>query len=196
MSRDCPHFGIVSLPAAVSENRSVPLGQYQGLHFGLFLSPHGSPDVFVEGATTRLAPLSTDHHGPRAILNAVERIIGAYDAERARARNDLTIARHQLRDYAARMGAAFPHGAYVSELTELHDRLKAALANPAQKARRFRRLPSASRNSRRHSPLRPRRSVRRHAPPPRRRSRSPRVFSRIQETPTPEPEQSRWCRSR
>ena len=52
----------------------------------------GSPEVFVEGVITRMTPLSRDHHGPRAILNAVERIIDAYDAECDRARHDLTIA--------------------------------------------------------------------------------------------------------
>lgn len=121
-----------SLPVAVSENRSITLGQYQGLLFGLFLSPHGSPDVFVEGATTHMTPLSREHHGPRAILNAVERIIDSYDVECERARHDLTIAQLQLRDYEARIGAAFPHEAYVTELTELRDQMKAALTNPTE----------------------------------------------------------------
>jgi hypothetical protein len=121
-----------SLAVAVSEHRSVTLGQYQGLPFGLFLSPQGNLEVFVEGATTRMTSLLREHHGPRAILNAVERIIDSYDVECERARNDLTIAQNQLRAYEARTGTAFPHDSYVTELTELRDRLKAALATPAE----------------------------------------------------------------
>jgi hypothetical protein len=121
-----------SIPTAVSESRSVTLGQYQGLAFGLFLSPYGSPEVFVEGAIMRMTPLARDHQGPRAILNAVERILDSYDAQCDRTRHDLTIAQTQLREYEARIGTAFLHDAYVTELTDLRDRLKAALANPAE----------------------------------------------------------------
>ena len=116
-----------AVPTAVSEHRSVTLGQYQSLPFGLFLSPSGSPEVFVEGAITRLTPLSRDHHGPRAILHAVERIIDSYDAQRDRAQHDLTIAQNQLRDYEARLGTAFQHETYLTELTELRERLKDVL---------------------------------------------------------------------
>jgi hypothetical protein len=121
-----------SIPTIVFEHRSVTLGQYQGLAFGLFLSPVGNPEVFVEGAIMRMTPLARDHHGPRAILNAVERIMDSYDAQCDRTRHDLTLARTQLRDFEARLGTAFPHDAYVTELTDLRNRLKAALANLAE----------------------------------------------------------------
>jgi len=121
-----------SVPEAVSHNRSFPLSQYHGLRFGLFLTPQGH-DVCVEGAVTRMDRLYKDHFGPRVVLNAVDRIIEAYDAERIRAGNDLAIARNQLRDYAARIDTPFQHGAYIEELTELRQQLKAALANPAGK---------------------------------------------------------------
>ena len=121
-----------TLSFAVSANRSVPLGQYQGVAFGLFLSPRGGPEVFVTGASTRSVPLSKEHHGPRAVLHAVERIVRSYAAEYARARQDRTVAQHQLRDYEARLGAAFAYAGYATELTELRDRLKAALTQPAE----------------------------------------------------------------
>ena len=86
------------------------------------------PEVFVEGARRAMAPLSRDHHGPRAILNAVERLVGSYDAQCDTRPADLAIAQDQLRDYQARLGAPFPHDAYLTELTGLRDQLKAALS--------------------------------------------------------------------
>jgi hypothetical protein len=117
-----------SLPAAVHEARNVPLGCCRGLRFGLALSPHGVPEVFVEGAAMRLEPLSREFHGPRAILNAVERLIGSYDAQCGTAKKNLTIAQDQLSDYQARLGTPFPHETYLTELTGLRDQLKAALS--------------------------------------------------------------------
>ena len=53
---------------------------------------------------------------------------GSYGTECDRVRQELTIAESQLRDYQARLGAPFLHDAYLSELTELRDQLKAGLA--------------------------------------------------------------------
>ena len=66
-----------ALPDKVHETRPVPLGTYRGLRFGLVLYPHGAPDAFLEGATTRRAALSRDAHGPRAVLNALDRLAGS-----------------------------------------------------------------------------------------------------------------------
>ena len=107
-----------ALPDKVHETRPVPLGTYRGLRFGLVLYPHGAPDAFLEGATTRRAALSRDSHGPRAVLNALDRLAGSYDAQAATARKDLAIAEGQLRDYQARLGQPFTHDAYLAELTE------------------------------------------------------------------------------
>lgn len=177
-----------SLPLAVSENRSMALGQYRGLQFGLFLSPSRSPEVFVEGATTRLTALSRDHHGPRAILHAVERILDAYEAECVRAQRDLTIAQQQWRDYEARIGRGFPHDRYVAELTELRDRLKAALANPTQESRAIPAL------AERMTELRASQSIEAapERPTPRvtvaaAESVTTRLLHSVQETPTPAP---------
>ena len=74
---------------------------------------------------------SRDAHGPRAVLNALDRLAGSYDAQAATARNDLAIAEGQLRDYQARLGQPFAHDAYLAELTSLRDELKAALSEAA-----------------------------------------------------------------
>src|SRR5262249_9625156 len=80
------------------------------------------------GATTRQSMLSREHHGPRAVLNAVERLANGYGSECARVRQDLEIAKSQLRDYQARLSTPFLHDGYLSELTNLRDQLKASLS--------------------------------------------------------------------
>jgi SAM-dependent methyltransferase len=76
-----------------------------------------------------------EHHGPRAILNAVEHLANAYATECARVRQDLGIAESQLRDYQARLGKPFLHDAYLYELTTLRDLLKAGLSGTAPEPR-------------------------------------------------------------
>ena len=85
--------------------------------------------MYVEGALRRSTPLARDVHGPRAILNAVERLIGSAAAERDKARRDLEIAQGQLRDYEARLGAGFAHATYLEALTGLRTQLEAALSS-------------------------------------------------------------------
>ena len=121
-----------SLPNNVREKTRIPLGTYRGLRFGMVLHPQWSPEVYLEGATTRLDTLSRDHHGPRAVMNALERLVGAYGSDSARVRQDLSIAESQLRDYQASLGKPFPHEAYLSELTGLRDQLKAGLSGAAR----------------------------------------------------------------
>ena len=125
-----------ALPQYVRQSQRVSLGVYRGLRFGITLDPQYAPEVYLEGAITRRCPLSRDHHGPRAVLNALERLAGGYGSECNRVREDLGIAESQLRDYKARLGAPFPHDAYLSELTALRDQLKAGLcgAPPEQGA--------------------------------------------------------------
>jgi hypothetical protein len=117
-----------SLPLGVRDTTRVPLGTYRGLRFGLVLHPQFPPDVYLEGAITRQSGLSRDHQGPRAVLNALERLANAYGAECVRVRQDLSIAESQLRDYQARLGQPFTHDAYLTELTGLRDQLKAGLS--------------------------------------------------------------------
>jgi hypothetical protein len=116
------------LPRNVRDTTRVPLGIYRGLRFGLVLHPQFPPDVYLEGASARQSTLSRDHHGPRAVLNALERLATGYGSECVRVRQDLAIAESQLRDYRERLGKPFVHEAYLSELTKLRDQLKAALS--------------------------------------------------------------------
>jgi hypothetical protein len=84
--------------------------------------------VYLEGATTRATTLSRERQGPRAVLNALERLAGGYGSDCERIRQDLAVAEGQLRDYQARPGKPFTLEAYLSELTALRDQLKAGLS--------------------------------------------------------------------
>lgn len=117
-----------SVPELVSRTRRHPLGIYRGLGFGLVIHPEAGPEVYLEGAAVRHAGLSRDSHGPRAVLNALERLAASTEAQRAAARDELALAEGQLRDYRARLGRPFRHDAYQAELATLRDRLKVALS--------------------------------------------------------------------
>jgi len=84
--------------------------------------------VYLEGAIIRQSGLSREHQGPRAVLNALERLAGGYASECDRVRRDLSIAESQLRDYQARLGKPFTHETYLSDLTGLRDQLKSKLS--------------------------------------------------------------------
>jgi N12 class adenine-specific DNA methylase len=122
------------LPHNVRDTTRVPLGIYRGLHFGLILHPHFPPDVYLEGTATRQSMLSRDHHGPRAILNALERLATGYGSDIARVRQDLAVAESQLRDYRERLGKPFLHDRYLNQLTDLRDQLKARLSADSHEA--------------------------------------------------------------
>jgi N12 class adenine-specific DNA methylase len=121
-----------SLPERVRETTRIPLGRYQGLRFGVVLHGNGAGDVYLEGATTRHTMLSRDHRGPRAVMNALERLSGSYEDELTRVRRDLGIAQGQLRDHEARIDRPFPHATYMTELTELRNQLREALSRPEE----------------------------------------------------------------
>jgi hypothetical protein len=118
------------LPNSPERTRALPLGTYRGLAFGVERHPGGAASVYLEGRSVRQGDLSHDSQGPRAVLNALSRLSGSYDADCDRVRQDLALARNQLRDYEARLGRPFPQAEYLSALTDLRDRLKAALAAP------------------------------------------------------------------
>jgi hypothetical protein len=95
----------------IREPTRIALGTYRGLRFGLVLHSQFPPDVYLEGSTTRQTTLSREHQGPRAVLNAVERLANAHGSECDRVQQDLSIAEAQLRDYQARLGKPFLHDA-------------------------------------------------------------------------------------
>jgi N12 class adenine-specific DNA methylase/SAM-dependent methyltransferase len=116
------------LPKSVWGTRRVPLGTYRGLRFGMVLHPQFAPEIYLEGVSIQQSMLSRDHHGPRAILNAVERLADGYGSKCESSRQELAVAETQLRDYEARIGVPFRHEAYLAELTALRDRLKVGLS--------------------------------------------------------------------
>ena len=118
-----------SLPLHVRALQQISLGIYRGLDFGLVLHPQFTPEVYLAGAIVRQSMLS--HHGPRAVLNAAERLANGYGDELDRVRQDVDIAQSQLRDYQVSLGKNFPHEAVLSELVALRDRLKACLSGRA-----------------------------------------------------------------
>ncbi len=120
-----------TLPRHVSHTHRYPLGVYRGLKFGLILHPQWSPEVYLEGKLTRQDAISREHRGPRAVLNALERLAGSYETQIATARRDLGIAEAQQRDYESRLDTPFTNDAYLAELTALRDQLKAGLSGAA-----------------------------------------------------------------
>ena len=76
---------LISIPDMVHESRRYPLGIYRGLNFGLVLHPQGAPETYLEGTATRHGQLSSDA-GARAVLNALDRLTGGYEAQAATAR--------------------------------------------------------------------------------------------------------------
>ena len=134
--RPCPHEDLLAilghrldaLPERVRESNRVPIGHYHGLAFGLVLHPNGGADVYLEGAATRHGMLSRDHRGPRAVLNALDRLADSYPGQVDATRQDLAIAEGQFRDHQARLGRPFLHDDYQRQLTDLRDQLKAGLS--------------------------------------------------------------------
>ena len=123
-----------SLPEHVLALRKFPLGVYRGLSFGLVLHPQFAPEVYLEGKTTRQLRLSRESHGPRAVLNALDRLATAYNSECIRVQQDLGVIENQLRDYKTRFGARFTHDSYLEELTALRDLLKTGLSESASES--------------------------------------------------------------
>ncbi len=123
-----------ALPEHVNALRRFQLGTYRGLKFGIVLHPQFTPEVYLEGVTTRQSMLAKEHHGPRAMLNSLERLANGYNSQCETTQQDLTIAEGQLRDYQARIGTPFLHNSYLSELTTLRDQLKVSLSGTTSEA--------------------------------------------------------------
>ncbi len=121
-----------SLPRHVGESTRIELGRYKGLRFGMVLHTQFPPDVFLEGAGYRQSTLSREHQGPRAVLNAIERLANSYEAECEQASEKIDLMKSQLRDYQGRVDKPFTHVRYLAEMTDLRDRLKAALSGKSE----------------------------------------------------------------
>jgi hypothetical protein len=121
-----------ALPQSVMQDRRVPLGTYRGLRFGMVLHPQWRPEVYLEGVITRQDSLG-ENRGPRAVLNAVDRLARGYGIECERTRQNLEVARRQQQDYSARVGQPFAHREYLDRLAALRDQLKAGLSGAEPK---------------------------------------------------------------
>jgi N12 class adenine-specific DNA methylase/predicted RNA methylase len=117
-----------ALPEKVLETRPITFGQYRGLAFGIALYPGGAADVFLEGMVTRHGQLCREHRGPRAVINALDRLAESYAGQMDAAGQELMIAEGQLRDHEARLGRAFAHDDYLERLGALRDQLKSGLS--------------------------------------------------------------------
>ena len=114
------------LPDAVHESRRVELGAIAGCS-SASCCIRSERRRCIWKATPRATGRSPGMPA-RAVLNALDRLAGGYDAQTATARQDLAIAQGQLRDYEARLGRPFAHEAYLADLTGLRDQLKTALS--------------------------------------------------------------------
>jgi N12 class adenine-specific DNA methylase len=121
-----------SAPAQVSQTTRSLMGQFRGLMFGLVQYANFRPEVFLEGTIARTASLSRDQFGPRAMLNALERLAGGYAQEYEAAERNLALAEGQLRDYDERRGKPFDHEAYLTELDRVRDALRDVLSGRRQ----------------------------------------------------------------
>ena len=136
----CPREKLVSVlgaslerhPDEVGETRRFPLGVMRGLNFGLIRFKFSTPEVYLEGAGLRRLPLSRDSQGPRAVLNALDRLFSGYPSRSEELRRDLTLNEGKLRDFEARLGSTFPHERFIEELSALRDELKVALSATQQ----------------------------------------------------------------
>ncbi len=117
-----------ALPEKVSEMRRRKLGTYRGLEYGVIQHTLGQIDVYVEGAAKRLTQMVRDNPGSRAVLNAVERLVGGYEHEREDIEAEIALKQGQLKDYEARLGKRFEHEEYRRQLADLRDQLKLGLS--------------------------------------------------------------------
>jgi N12 class adenine-specific DNA methylase len=114
------------LPMAF-ESRSVNLGTYRGLTFGITLDPSFGPEIYLQGDATRRTAIKEGSKG-LALLNALERLSQGYAEAVESTRKERTVAESQYKDYQTRQGTTFVHDGYSKELTDLRDKLRVALS--------------------------------------------------------------------
>jgi hypothetical protein len=69
-----------------------------------------------------------DNPGPRAVLNALERVADGYESDIGHLKADIAVKQGQRSDYEARLGKPFTHDVYKNELEGLRDQLKLGLS--------------------------------------------------------------------
>ena len=119
------------MPEKVDKAYHTRLGSYRGLEAGIILHPLGGTEVYLDGATRCLEALYKDNPGPRAVLNALERLADGYESDIRGYKAEIAVKEGQLRDYESRLGKPFEHEEYASQLADLRDRLKLGLSEKA-----------------------------------------------------------------
>jgi hypothetical protein len=116
------------LPRSVQQMVSVPLGQFHGLTFGMVMHPWQAPQAYLAGRAVHHENFNKPDPGPRAVLNALDRLADRYSSDCHYLQRELDVAKNQLRDYQAGQGSKFLHAHYLEQLTTLRDQLRAGLA--------------------------------------------------------------------
>ena len=116
------------MPERVSETYRTKLGNYRGLECGMILHPLGGTEVYLDGAVRCREQLLRDNPGPRAVLNALQRLADGYDYDCRSLRAEIGVKQGQLRDYESRVGKPFAHADYMSQLSDLRDQLRIGLS--------------------------------------------------------------------
>jgi hypothetical protein len=121
------------MPDRVGETYTTRLGTHRGLTANLILHPLGGTEVTLDGQTRFREQLMRENPGPRAVLNALERLVADYEPEIKHVRGSTALKRDQLRDFESRLGRPFQHAEYAIQLTDLRDQLKLGLSeNPPE----------------------------------------------------------------
>lgn len=116
------------LPITTDNYQKLPMGDYKGLRFGLMLHRDSAPEVFLEGKLQHCERLSREHQGPRALLNALERLCREMPEAMRQTNEELVLSEKQLRDYASKLNQPFTYDGYRAELERLRDLLKSKLS--------------------------------------------------------------------
>lgn len=108
--------------------QDIPLGQYRGGEFGLHSSGSHMLEVYLQREATITTPLARQARGPRAILNALGRLVDGYASAIARLRYDLDLRQTRLGTYRLQSQQTFAHADYQAALQQCCDDLRHALA--------------------------------------------------------------------
>ena len=119
------------MPDKVSETFRTKLGIYRGLECGMMMHSLGGTEVVLDGAVRCREQLLRDNPGPRAVLNALERLADGYGDDIRHLKAEIAVKDGQLKDYEKRLGAKFAHEDYQSQLADLRDKLKMGLSEDA-----------------------------------------------------------------
>jgi N12 class adenine-specific DNA methylase len=122
---------LTQMPEKVDKTYHTKLGTYHGLEAGIILHPLGGTEVYLDGAARCRETLMRDNPGPRAVLNALERLASGYGDDIRHLKAEIMLKEGQLRDYQGRLGKPFQHEEYASQLTDLRDQLKLGLSERA-----------------------------------------------------------------